>query len=234
MRRMLRVVDLGLCAYSPVLELQERLVKLRKSETIKDTIILVEHFPVYTLGRRAREENVVASATQRKQWNIEVVSTGRGGDVTYHGPGQLVGYPIIKLSEFGKGPGWYVDRLEEAIIRTLSFFSIEGKRDTINRGVWIGKKKVAAIGVRISRGVTMHGFALNVATNLEHYAGIIPCGIHNCGITSISQLRENVAMREVKERFLDIFEDCFGYTVIEKDNKVMCNQVVAEVKKDST
>lgn len=223
MRRMLRVVDLELCAYSPVLELQERLVKLRKNEAIKDTIILVEHFPVYTLGRRAREENVVASATQRKQWNIEVVPTGRGGDVTYHGPGQLVGYPIIKLSEFGEGPGWYVDRLEEAIIRTLSFFSIEGKRDAINRGVWIGKQKVAAIGVRISRGVTMHGFALNVATNLEHYAGIIPCGIHNCGITSISQLRENVAMREVKERFLDVFEDCFGYTAIEKDDKVMCD-----------
>jgi len=233
MTRILRVVDLGLCAYRPVLKLQERFVELRKSGTINDTIILVEHLPVYTLGRRAREENVVASATQRKQWNIEVVSTGRGGDVTYHGPGQLVGYPIIKLSEFGKGPGWYVDRLEESIIRTLKCFSIEGKRDTINRGVWIGKNKVAAIGVRISRGVTMHGFALNVATNLEHYAGIIPCGIHNCGITSVAQLRENVSMREVKKQFLDVFEAVFGYTLLEKDDKVICEQMSIEIKNDN-
>jgi lipoyl(octanoyl) transferase len=234
MMGMLRVVDLGLCAYRPVLKLQERFVELRKSGSIRDTIILVEHLPVYTLGRRAHEENVVASAAQLAKWSIEVVPTGRGGDVTYHGPGQLVGYPIIKLSEFGRGPGWYVDRLEEAIIRTLQRFSIEGKRDAINRGVWIGQSKVAAIGVRISRGVTMHGFALNVTTNLDHYTGIIPCGIHNCGVTSIEKMKTNVGMAEVKNQFLDIFQDVFDYTSVKNDDKVICDRISTEMENDAT
>ena len=234
MMRKLTVVDLGLRAYRPVLKLQERYVALRKDGEIGDTIILVEHLPVYTLGRRADEGNVIASAGQLARWNIEIVRTGRGGDVTYHGPGQLVGYPIINLSEIGKGAGWYVDRLEEAIIRTLKLFLIEANRDTINRGVWIGKRKIAAIGVRISRWVTMHGFALNVTTNLEHYTGIIPCGIQDCGITSIEKLGRNAGMDEVKTRFLSVFQEGFGYTTLQKDERIEHDSVLTEIENDAT
>lgn len=213
--RTLRVINVGRCAYAPVLELQESLVAQRKEGVIGDTLVLVEHEPVYTLGRQADENNVIASAEELRAYDITVVRTGRGGDVTYHGPGQMVGYPIISLSDLGKGPAWYVERLEETIIRTLGHFGIQAGRDEINRGVWVGKEKIAAIGVRITRHITMHGFALNVHTDLAHYAGIVPCGIHDRGVTSMHCLDEHVNFKEVQDRLISVMAEVFGFTEIE-------------------
>jgi lipoyl(octanoyl) transferase len=213
--RTLRVIHVGRRAYAPVLELQESLVEQRKAGEIDDSLVLVEHDPVYTLGRQADENNVIASAEELRAYDITIVRTGRGGDVTYHGPGQLVGYPIFKLSDFGKGPGWYVEKLEETLIRTLETFDIEAGTDEINRGVWVRKEKIAAIGVRITRHVTMHGFALNVSTDLAHYAGIVPCGIHDRGVTSMHCFDPNVDFKEVQGRLISVLAEVFGFTQIE-------------------
>jgi lipoyl(octanoyl) transferase len=207
----LDVLDLGLRAYGPVLELQERLVAERKAGHRRDTLILVEHEPVYTLGRGAKDSHVVASRQDLAARGIEVVRTGRGGDVTYHGPGQLVGYPIIDLGARSKGAAWYVAGLEEALIRTLAAFDIVGRTDPRNRGVWVGDAKIAAIGVRITGRVTMHGFSLNVATNMAHYAGIIPCGIADRGVTSMHLLIPAPDMERVKLQVTGRFQDVFGY-----------------------
>lgn len=214
--RSLRVLDVGRKAYAPVLELQESLVERRKEGSIGDTLVLVEHEPVYTLGRQADESNVIASSEELHAYDIAVVRTGRGGDVTYHGPGQLVGYPIIHLSDMGQGPAWYVSKLEETIIRTLAHFGIDAGTDEINRGVWVGKEKIAAIGVRITRHVTMHGFALNIRTDLAHYAGIVPCGIHDRGVTSMHCFDDQVSFQEVRDRLVDVLAETFGFSSIDR------------------
>lgn len=207
----LRILDLGLQAYDPVLELQERLVNERKRGEISDTLILVEHEPVYTLGRNAKESNIIASRKDLERWGIQVIKTGRGGDVTYHGPGQLVGYPIISLSEREDGVLWFIENLEQVIVLSLADFGVQATTDRKNRGVWVGNEKIAAIGVRITRQITMHGFALNVSTNLDHYKGIIPCGIYDKGITSLHLLVPDISMKNVKNKVVEKFGEVFGY-----------------------
>ena len=208
--RVLNVRDLGLMPYEAALHIQEDAVEARKANEAPDLLLLVEHEPVYTLGRNSEDDNIVAGAETLEKWGVDVVRTGRGGQVTYHGPGQLVGYPIISLQD-REGVAWYVNSLEETLIRTLANFGVDGTRDPANRGVWVGGEKIAAIGVRITRGVTMHGFSLNVNVNMNHYGGIIPCGIKGRGVTSLHLKTPGVSMDEVKKAAIETFREVFEY-----------------------
>jgi lipoate-protein ligase B len=180
---------------------------------ISDTLLLLEHPPTITVGKSGKLENVLVTPEQLARQGISLFFTDRGGDVTYHGPGQLVAYPIIDLRNRGKDIHRYVRDLEEVIIRTLSDFSITGQRDTAYVGVWVGAEKIAAIGISIKRWITMHGFALNVRTNLEHFSLINPCGILDRKVTSLSKvLSQDVKMEAVIERviyhFSEVFDTC--------------------------
>ena len=210
-RPSLCVIDLGRQAYASALRIQEERAEARKIGTVSDTLLLVEHEPVYTLGRNARESHVLASPAQLAREGIEVVRTGRGGDVTYHGPGQLVGYPIIDLRAMGKGVLWYVGSLEQALIRVLADFGLAGATDPVNRGVWIGRNKIAAIGVRVSRHITQHGFSLNVHTDLTYYRNIVPCGLPDRGVTSLHLLAPSVSFDAVKASVVRHFRQVLGY-----------------------
>ncbi|MBM4144116.1 MAG: lipoyl(octanoyl) transferase LipB [Lentisphaerae bacterium] len=206
----MEVVDLGRRAYGPALKLQEEYVACRRAGTIPDTLLLVEHDPVFTLGRSAREANLLWTAEELARRGIEVFRTGRGGDVTYHGPGQLVGYPIVDLAARRRGVLWYVQTLERVLVRVLGDFGIEGATDRRNRGVWVGRDKVAAIGVRVTHHITMHGFALNVRMDMANYAGIIPCGIRDKGVTSLHLLAPDVTMEEAKASVVKRFCEAMG------------------------
>lgn len=211
MVRNLHVLDLGREKYAPALSLQERMVTERRDGHISDSLILVEHDPVYTLGRNADRSNVIKSDSELDVDGIEVVSSTRGGDVTYHGPGQLVGYPIISLLDAGRSLTWYIDGLEQMLIRTLVSYGVDAGTDSINRGVWVGKDKICAIGVRVARSITMHGFSFNVCPDMSHYNGIIPCGIKGRGVTSLDKFVPDVGMADVKQRIIHYFKEVFLY-----------------------
>lgn len=189
-----KIVDLGKSNYRDAWAVQEQ-VHAQVLAGEEEQILLVEHPPVITFGRRAEimgQNNLLASAEALAQAGVEVVQSDRGGDVTFHGPGQLVVYPIIRLSAHGLSVGSYVRLLQETIVAALRELGIESHRDTGAVGVWVGEadraEKICAIGVRIRRGVTMHGLALNVTTDLRYFNYIIPCGICNRGVTSIQKL----------------------------------------------
>ena len=209
--RPLEVVDLGRMSYADALARQERCVAERRRERAPDTLFLVEHDPVFTLGRNADPSHILASRDALAARGVAVSETGRGGDVTYHGPGQLVGYPILSLRERDRGVLWYVEGLEEILIRTLADFGIEAGRNPANRGAWVGNDKLAAIGVRITHHITMHGFALNVRTDLAYYKMIVPCGLSDKGVLSMHLLNGSVRMDDVKARVLQHFRDVFDY-----------------------
>ena len=207
---MIHVLQLGRIDYATALELQRSLVELRKRGEIGDVLLLLEHTPVITLGRNAKAEHVLASREQLAARGVEVFECDRGGDVTYHGPGQLVGYPIFDLRGFATPQGprktlgavEFVRRLEEVLIRTCADFGIAARRVSGRTGVWTEQSdaKVAAIGVHISRGVTSHGFALNVSTDLEAFELIVPCGIADKSVTSLGrELGEVPAQERVAE-----------------------------------
>jgi lipoyl(octanoyl) transferase len=179
---------LGTVAYADALELQQTLVEQRKSEAIPDTLLLLEHPPVITLGRAARRSNVTAGDDYRRAIGVELFETGRGGDVTFHGPGQIVGYPIINLAPDRCDVRRYVRDLEETMILTAAEFGVAAGRLAGLTGVWVGERKLGAIGVRISQWVTMHGFAFNVTTELEYFDLIVPCGIQDHGVTSLEKI----------------------------------------------
>ncbi|MBT3191383.1 MAG: lipoyl(octanoyl) transferase LipB [Verrucomicrobia bacterium] len=207
----LRVIDMGRAAFDRALALQEKTVAERKADVVPDTLILVEHDPVYTLGRNADLANVLDSPEALAARGIQLVPTTRGGQVTYHGPGQLVGYPVIDLAARNKGVLWYVEHLERVLMDVLEQFGLESHTDPKNRGVWIGDSKIAALGVRVTRHVTMHGFALNVAVNLEDYSGIVPCGIRDKGVTSLHVAKPDVTLDTVKPIVVDVFREVFEY-----------------------
>ncbi len=211
--RTLRVCDLGSdAAYCEVLALQERLHAQRVAGEIPDTLLLLEHRPVYTLGRSASEGNVLYSEEALHAAGIERVVTTRGGDVTYHGPGQMVGYPIVHLGDAGMRVLEYVNALEEVLIRAASTFGVQAGRDPRNRGVWVGDNKLAALGIRVAHQVSMHGFALNVSTHLEDYRGIVACGLRDAGVTSMARLLgRDPGMAEVKRQVEAGFREVFGY-----------------------
>lgn len=189
-RRILETEFLGRVAYGDGLRLQDDRVAAVRDGGAADALFLLEHDPVVTLGRNAHRENIVAGPEELEKEGIRVFECGRGGDVTYHGPGQLVGYPIVNLAPDRKDVGKYVRNLEEALLRTLTEYGIEGRRFQGMTGVWVGNEKIAAIGVRVSRWVTSHGFALNLTTNLDHFRTIVPCGIRNYGVTSMARLMD--------------------------------------------
>lgn len=211
----LTICELGLRDYAPTLVMQQRLAERRRVGDIGDILLLLEHTPVYTLGASANETDVVLPADECRARGITVVRTTRGGQVTYHGPGQLVGYPILDLTGRG-GAVWYVGQLERALIACLAEFGIPAQTDDRRRGVWIGTGKVAALGVRISRGITTHGFALNVAPDLQAFNGIIPCGIRDRGVTAMTCLRPGLTVAQVTPALVTAFASVFEFTAIRR------------------
>lgn len=204
------VADLGLVPYHRAWQLQRRLVERRKAGEIPDVLLLLEHPPVFTLGRGARPEHVLWDEAELARRGIERVSVDRGGDVTYHGPGQLVGYPILDLKRRGGDLRRYLRDLEEVLLRALLSFGIEGRREPGYTGVWVGTAKIASIGVKISRFVSSHGFALNVAPALTPFQGIIPCGIRDVTMTSLAHLLGRPPeMARVKQEVGHCFAEVF-------------------------
>jgi lipoyl(octanoyl) transferase len=210
--REIQIRRLGRVAYGDALELQKRLVEQRKTGEIPDQLLLLEHPPVITLGVKTRNDraHVVATPETLEHEGVEVFVSGRGGDVTYHGPGQLVGYPILDLQPDRCDVHRYVRDLEEVLIRAVAKFGIVSHRLPGLTGTWVGHEKLAAIGVRIARWVTSHGFALNVSTNLAHFGLIVPCGITDKGVTSLDKLSGGpVAMNDVQEAVVEAFSLVF-------------------------
>jgi len=186
----LQVRSLGRVAYATALEMQRELVAARQGGTIPDQLLLLEHPPIITVGvsGRRHRDHVLASPADLRSREIEILQVPRGGDVTYHGPGQLVGYPIVDLKPDRCDVHRYVRDLEEVLIRTVAVFGVTAGRVDGLTGVWVGNDKLAAIGVRLSRWVTSHGFALNVTTDLDQFRLIVPCGLEGRGVTSLSRL----------------------------------------------
>ncbi len=204
----LKVMDLGMSSYETVWGLQKELQARRISGKIGDHLLLVEHEPVYTLGKISHKAHLLRS----NDHGISVIQTDRGGDITFHGPGQLVGYPILDLHRYHRSVSWYMRSLEKIIIDVLSDFKINADRKKGLTGVWIQDEKVAALGVRISRWVTMHGFALNVDPDLSFYEGIIPCGIRDFGVTSMATLLDHdIDMSAVKKALVNHFKTIFNF-----------------------
>jgi len=202
---------LGSIGYQDAYHMQRKLFRERLNGRIPDTLLLLEHPPTITIGKSGKLENILVSREQLAQKGISLVFIDRGGDVTYHGPGQLVGYPIFDLRERGRDAHRYIRNLEEAIIRTLNGFSIKSGRDHGHAGVWVADDEIAAIGLSLSKWITMHGFALNVNTDLSLFSLINPCGFTNRSATSISRLLGRVIpMDEVKEQLLAHFAEVFN------------------------
>ena len=209
----LEIRRLGTVPYADALELQRRLVEERRAEAIPDVLLLVEHPPVLTLGVRGDggRSHILATADALAARGIEVLETGRGGDITYHGPGQIVGYPILDLKPDRCDVHRYVRDLEEVLIRMAADCGIAARRAFEGlTGVWVGDEKLAAIGVRISRWITSHGFALNDTTNLSHFDLIVPCGIADRGVTSLAKLGCSATRFEIEERIAHQFGEVFG------------------------
>jgi len=214
--RPLAVRDLGTVPYGRALELQADAVRARRAGEIPDTLVLIEHPHVITLGSGSRPEHVLAGEEERRSRGIELFETGRGGDVTYHGPGQLVVYPILDLKPDRKDLHAYLRALEAVVIRTLARFGIDAWRSDGQTGVWTTGGKIAAIGVRVSSGwITSHGLALNVATDLDYFGTIVPCGIPDRSVTSLArELGRPVAIAEVAPELVHAFASHFGHRLI--------------------
>ena len=199
-------MNLGKRSYEEVWNLQKKMQIKRMAGEIDDLLILVEHDPVYTLGKNADVNHLL----QSRDRTIEVFNVERGGDITFHGPGQLVGYPIIDLANYKKSVSWYMHSLEQLTIEVLSEFEISAKRVKGLTGVWVGDKKIAAQGVRLTRWVTMHGFSINVNTDLSYYNGIIPCGIFDRGVTSMEELLGSTQkMEKIRTLVINKFNQIF-------------------------
>ena len=206
------VVALGRVPYERAWELQRRLHRQVAEGLAPNLLLLLEHAHVYTLGRRGKRPDILAGPEHLAQLGVEVHFTDRGGEVTYHGPGQLVGYPIVNLREWGGGPLRYVRTLEAALVATLAEFSIVAETADRPTGVWVGDSKIASIGVKISQGVTMHGFALNVDPDLSYFDHIIPCGMPNSPAASMSSvLAEPISPEAVIPVLVRHFGDAFGW-----------------------
>ncbi|MEO5569051.1 MAG: lipoyl(octanoyl) transferase LipB [Gemmatimonadaceae bacterium] len=211
MTRALWIEDLGRRPYGEVLDLQRGMAAERIAGTRPDTLILVEHDPVVTLGRATRQGNLLADAQSLAARGVELFEIERGGDVTFHGPGQLVGYPIVDLSQHRQDLHWYLRQLEQVLIDALATYGIEGCRQENLTGVWVGNRKIASIGVHARSWVTWHGFALNVSTDLSYFDLMVPCGIADVTMTSMAQeLGVTVPVADVSRRVVDSFANLFG------------------------
>ncbi len=213
----LRILNKGLVEYGEALELQKELLLKRQNEEIPDTLILLEHPPVITKGKRTAEGDVLLPEKVLEKQGIGIFEIDRGGEATYHGPGQIVGYLIFNLYEKQRQLKQFVANVEEIFIRLLkNEYGITADRDLKHRGVWVGDSKITAIGISIHKAVTMHGFAFNVNTNLDHFNWIIPCGITDRGVTSIEKLTgRKEDMAELKKLTGNYLTEVFGYTDVE-------------------
>jgi lipoyl(octanoyl) transferase len=200
--------------YQEVWDLQRCLAAERASRNITDTLLLLEHTHVYTAGRRSSREHVLLDAVGLRHLGVPLIETDRGGQVTYHGPGQLVGYPVMDLRERGMGPRQYLRMLERVLVETLTDFGIHAHTEDDLTGVWVYGSKIAAIGVKVSRGVAFHGFALNVDPDLDYYRHIVPCGIADRDVTSMTRLlKYAVPMDAVRKALVRRFSACCGVTL---------------------
>jgi lipoate-protein ligase B len=205
------VVQAGTVPYDEAVALQERIHRARREGTVPDVLLLLQHPAVITLGRGAHEEHLLLDRQALEARGVQVRETARGGDVTYHGPGQLVGYPIFDLHDHGKDVHRYLRNVEEALIRALAAFGLEAGRVPKLTGVWVGSEKVAAIGVGVRHWVTWHGFALNVSTDMDAFKLIVPCGIRDRGVTSLERLlSRTVPEVEVTEAVVGAFGEVFN------------------------
>jgi lipoyl(octanoyl) transferase len=206
----LQVRRLGTVSYGEALALQRELVERRRANEVPDQLLLLEHPHVITLGTAADSNHVLLDPAERQLMGIELFETGRGGDVTYHGPGQLVGYPILALEGERRDLHRYVRDIEEVLVRSLADFGVKAGRKPGLTGVWVGDEKIVAIGVRVSRGwITSHGFAFNLSTNLDFFDAIVPCGIREYGVTSLERLVGGVDPDAVRERVVARFTEVF-------------------------
>ena len=221
-------IPLGLLDYQAAYDLQRRLHAQVVAGELPDLLLLLEHPHVYTLGRRGQQSHILASDEALTQLGVETHFTDRGGETTYHGPGQLVGYPIVNLRRWGGGVRKYVETLEQVLIRTLSEFGITAYSEGKPTGVWVGDAKIAAIGVRVSRSVTMHGFALNVSPDLSFFDHIVPCGMPGARVTSMAQeLGREVAVSDVIPVIAQAFGGEFGIDVEWSNLDALAISVVA-------
>jgi lipoyl(octanoyl) transferase len=226
-----QIVDLGLIGYAEAYALQKRVVAARKADGIGDVLLLCEHTPVITQGRNGKREHLLVSENVLRQRNVEFYETSRGGDITYHGPGQLVGYPILNLGAIRKDVVWYVRMLEEVMIRTTAEFGMEAYRVEGKTGIWVAvasgvEEKLGAIGVHISRWVTSHGLAYNVSTDLRNFDLIVPCGIAGRKAASLEKLLGRaVNLKEVAPRISKHFGEVFGLEMRESSRDALLEKL---------
>ncbi len=213
--------QLHLVTYENGLKLQQKLTEMRQRDELPDQLLLLEHTPVITLGRGGDARNLLASPETLQSERVGYFETTRGGDITYHGPGQLVGYPILHLGEGSRDVRRYVTKLEEVLIRTVAEYGITATRIDGRRGIWAGDRKIAALGVRIARWVTSHGFALNVSTNLDHFRLITPCGLEGAGVTSIeNELGASVPFASVRSAVVRHFAEVFEREMVDRPETI--------------
>lgn len=216
----LNILKLGLSDYASTWDLQKRVFDLRLKNLIDDTLILCEHPHTYTVGKNGVDnvsKHLLMNKEELKKNNISVFEIDRGGDITYHGPGQIVGYPILNLNNHYRDMHRYLRDIEEAVIRSIGAFGITGKRVEAVTGVWVdtprGSEKICAIGVKVTRWITMHGFALNVNSNLDFFNNIIPCGITDKGVTSMQKISgKEFPLSDIEDRIITSFEEVFHVT----------------------
>lgn len=208
------VIDVGLTDYDIAWDLQKTVVEARRQGSISDILLLMEHPHVYTIGRGGRDGHLLADDETLRREGLSLYQTDRGGDITYHGPGQLVGYPILDLRGFYTDVHRYLRDIEEVLIQTVADYGMNAGRRPGFTGVWVGDAKIAAIGVKVSRWVTFHGFAFNVNTDLRFFGGIVPCGIPGCQVTSLSQLcGRKIGVQEAVVCLIPHFEEVFGVNI---------------------
>ncbi len=220
-----RVEQLGRVDYAEALRLQRERVAQRKAAMIPDTLLLLQHPHVYTLGRNAKHEHLLISSLRLADLGARVFETDRGGDITYHGPGQLVGYPILDLTKHRRDIAWYMRSLEQVFIGVARDFGIRAGRIPGATGVWVGAEKLVAMGVHVSRWVTSHGFAFNVNSDLRYFDWIVPCGLSDKGVTSLEKLLGRVvSMNVVVERVVGHFGKIFGLEMRESQQLTVDSQ----------
>lgn len=227
------VADLGIIPYKAAYELQKDAVCARKSGYLPDILLICEHPHTITLGRNGKPEHLRASSGLLREMNVEFHPTDRGGDITYHGPGQIVGYPILDLTEHRRDLRWYVQQLEEVMIRTSADFGIEARRAEGMHGAWVatsaGEEKIGALGVHVSRWVTSHGFAYNVSTDLRYFDLIVPCGCAGKRATSLERLKGQAVDQEpVRQRIVQHFAETFGCETQWIERAALAERLMAE------
>ena len=220
--------DLGLIDYKDAWDIQKSVHQLRAENKIDDVLFLLEHPHTYTLGKTADKENLVGDKKYLDENNISVYDIDRGGDITYHGPGQIVGYPIISLTNWKQDTHKYLRAIEEVILRVCTEYNLTGSRVEKYTGVWIENRKICAIGIKVSRWITMHGFAFNVNTDLKLFKGIIPCGISDKEVTSLNrELNKEIRLNDIKEKIINHFDDIFEYDQIELKSKEEIKSIIS-------